>query len=666
MIAELGQIALILALALALVQSGFPLAGAVRGDADWMALARPAANAQCLFVAIAFACLIQLLIGNDFSVLYVAQHSNSALPLRYRVSAAWGGHEGSVLLWVLIHSGWTCAVALASRRLDDAIAARVLGVMGLISIGFLLFILFTSNPFQRLLPAAADGADLNPLLQDIGLIIHPPLLYMGYVGTVVAFAFAIAALLGGRFEAAWARWARPWAIVAWCFLTLGIAMGSAWAYYELGWGGWWFWDPVENASLMPWLVSTALLHSLVATDKRGAFRMWTVLLAIVAFALSLLGTFLVRSGVLTSVHAFATDPARGIYILGFLTVVVGASLGLFAWRAPRAGIGEPFHAISRESFLLANNILLTVAFMAVLLGTLYPLVIDVLGMGKMSVGPPYFEAIMVPLMAPALFLMGVGPLTRWRRAEPVALARQLRWALATSAAAALVAPWALGSWKPMVGFGLFLATWIVCASGVDLVGRLRRQAARPASYYGMLIAHCGVAVFIVGVTVVKGYETEQDVMMGTGDRVELAGHVFHLDGVRQVRGPNYLAHRATLTVTRQGRPVTILEPERRIYTAGRQPTPMTEAAIDPGLFRDLYAALGDPAGEQRWIMRIHHKPFVEWIWAGCVLMAVGGAFAVRGLRQHGRRTVPEPAARSTAAPATTTTPTAAVSAVTSS
>ncbi|OJU89891.1 MAG: c-type cytochrome biogenesis protein CcmF [Burkholderiales bacterium 66-5] len=648
MIAELGQLALILALAMAIVQCVVPLAGAARGNPDWMALARPAAIGQFLFVATAFACLTMSFVNNDFSVLYVAQHSNSALPLIYRICAVWGGHEGSILLWALILASWTLAVSLFSNNLDDQTTARIIGVIGLISIGFLLFILFTSNPFERLIPAAADGQDLNPQLQDPGLIIHPPLLYMGYVGTVVAFAFAIAALLAGRLDAAWARWSRPWATVSWGFLTLGIAVGSAWAYYELGWGGWWFWDPVENASLMPWLVSTALLHSLAVTEKRNTFKLWTALLAIIAFSLSLLGTFLVRSGVLTSVHAFATDPSRGIYILGFLTLVVGGSLVLFAWRAPKVGLGARFGMVSREAMLLVNNVVLLVAFTAVLLGTLYPLLIDALGMGKLSVGPPYFNAVFVPLMAPALFLMGIGPIARWREDKAMALALKLRWALGVSLVAALISPWLLGNWKPLVGFGLFLAFWIATTTVYNLYERLkshpapswrRRISMQPGSYYGMLLAHLGVAIFIVGVTIVNGYEVEKDVTMEPGETTSIAGYTFQFEGTSRKQGPNYTADVGILTVTSNGKPVTTLKPERRIYTASRNPMPMTEAAINPGLTRDLYAALGDQLTDKRWIVRVYFKPFVDWIWFGCLIMALGGLFAVMDRRYRiARRT----------------------------
>ncbi len=644
MTAELGHFSLILALAVALVLGTLPLAGAARGNAAWMALARPAARAQFLFVAIAYACLTDAFVSNDFSVQYVAEHSNSMLPLVYRIAGVWGGHEGSILLWILMLAGWTLAVSIFSRELPERMVARILGIMGLISCGFLLFTLITSNPFDRLLPAALEGQDLNPLLQDPGMVIHPPMLYMGYVGFSVVFAFAISALLSGRLDAAWARWSRPWVTVAWCFLTLGIALGSAWAYYELGWGGWWFWDPVENASFMPWLAGTALIHSLAVTERRGGFRMWTALLAIIAFSLSLLGTFLVRSGVLSSVHAFATDPARGVFILGFLVVVIGGSLILFAWRAPQVGAGGSFEPVSRESMLLANNVLLLVATAAVLLGTLYPLVLDALGMGKISVGPPYFEAVFVPLVAPALFLMGVGPLARWRQASVIDLARQLRWAMAVSAITALVAPFLLGAWTPWVGFGLLLATWIVSSSVVNLLGRLRahpapsvlaRQAAQPGSYYGMLLAHCGMAVFIVGVTLVKGYEIEKDVKMQVGDVATIGGYTFRFDSVKELRGPNYTGAHATLTVTRDGQTVAIMEPEKRLYTATR--TPMTEAAIATGFTRDLYVSVGEPLPDGAWAVRLHIKPFIDWIWGGCVLMALGGLLAVLDRRYRAAR-----------------------------
>jgi cytochrome c-type biogenesis protein CcmF len=658
MIVEIGHFAMILALAMALSQAVLPLIGAHTGNTAWMSLAKPSAAGQFLFMLIAYGCLTASFINNDFSVLLAANHSNSTLPLMYRVAAVWGNHEGSILLWSLILAGWTFAVSILSRQLDERTVARLLGVMGLISIGFLLFTLTTSNPFERLLPAAADGRDLNPLLQDPGMAIHPPMLYMGYVGFVVAFAFAISALLSGRMDAAWARWSRPWTTVAWCFLTCGIALGSFWAYYELGWGGWWFWDPVENASFMPWLVGTALIHSLAVTEKRGGFKMWTALLAILAFSLSLLGTFIVRSGVLTSVHAFATDPARGIFILGFLALVVGSSLLLFAWRAPKVGVGGSFEAVSRESMLLANNVLLVVAAGAVLLGTTYPLVLDALGMGKISVGPPYFNAVFVPLMAPALFLMGVGPMTQWRQAAVVDLARRLRWALAVSAISAVVAPLLLGHWTPMVGFGLLLAVWIASTCVLNLVVRVREHSAgvwqalarQPGSYYGMLLAHLGVAAFIVGVTAVSAFQSESDVRMEPGQTASAGGYDFRMEGVREVRGPNYVATAATINVTRDGKPIATLVPQRRVYNVSR--SPMTEVAIDRSLTRDLYVALGEPVGDKAWGVRVHHKPLVNWIWLGCLMMAIGGVLAVSDRRYRMlRRAAPEPVApRPDAAP----------------
>ena len=648
MIYELGHVALILALAMALAQGVFPLIGAQTGNVAWMSLARPSAHGQFLFLVIAYGCLTHAFITNDFSVALAANHSNSKLPLVFRITAVWGNHEGSILLWALILAGWTFAVSIFSRQLDLRMLARVLGVMGLISCGFLLFTLFTSNPFERLFPVPADGQDLNPLLQDAGMIIHPPMLYMGYVGFVVAFAFAVSALLSGRLDAAWARWSRPWTTVAWCFLTCGIALGSFWAYYELGWGGWWFWDPVENASFMPWLVGTALIHSLAVTEKRGGFKMWTALLAIMTFSLSLLGTFIVRSGVLSSVHAFASDPARGVFILGFLALVVGGSLALFAVRAPKVGLGGTFELISRESMLLANNVLLVVAAAAVLLGTLYPLVIDALGMGKLSVGPPYFDAVFVPLMTPALFLMGVGPLARWRQASVGDLARRLRWAIGVSVASAVVAFVSLGKWTPMIGLGLALAVWVGSTAVLNLVLRLRehpaptlwkRLSVQPGSYFGMLLAHFGVAVFIVGVTMVSGFQSETDVRMEVGDTASVAGFTFKLEGVTQVPGPNYTASRAVVSISRDGRAVATLSPERRVYTV--RGMPMTEVGIDRGFTRDLYVALGDPVSATAWSVRLHHKPFVNLIWIGCLLMALGGLLAVLD-RRYRRQPVAAP------------------------
>jgi cytochrome c-type biogenesis protein CcmF len=621
MIPELGQLALCLALVVALIQGIVPLV-----NPSQSALARSAAQAQALLVAFAFGCLTWSFVTNDFSVSYVAMHSNSALPLHYRVAGVWGGHEGSFLLWCLILCVWMVAVSLFSAHLPEEMTARVLGVMGVLGAGFLAFMLFTSNPFERLFPAAPDGRDLNPLLQDPGMVLHPPMLYMGYVGFSVAFAFAVAALLSGRLDAAWARWSRPWTTVAWCFLTLGIALGSAWAYYELGWGGWWFWDPVENASFMPWLVGTALIHSLAVTEKRGAFRSWTVLLAILAFALSLLGTFLVRSGVLTSVHAFAVDPKRGIFILGLLALFVGGALVLYVWRTSRIGLGGEFEPVSRESFLLANNVLLAAAAGTVFLGTLYPLAIDAFGAGKISVGPPYFETVFVPLMAPALFLMGVGPLARWKRSSLPELAVQLRWALGVSLVLGFLSPFLFGDWSGMVGFGLALAIWIVLSALLSL----RKSIKQTRSHYGMVTAHIGVAVFVVGVTLVKGYESAEDVRLSPGEAATLGSYVFTLHQVSTVKGPNYVAARAQVSVTRSGRPVTTLYPERRQYTV--QDQVMTEAAIDPGLTRDLYVSLGDPLGGGAWLLKLQHKPFVDWIWGGCLIMALGGLLAASDRR----------------------------------
>lgn len=640
MVPEIGQLALILALLLALTQATLPLLGAASGNRRWVAIAAPAGQAQFIFVAIAFGCLAYCFITNDFSVLNVATNSNSRLPLQYRLAATWGSHEGSLLLWSLMLGLWTVAVSLFSRHLPDDMVARVISVMGIVSVGFLLFMLLTSNPFARLIPAAPDGRDLNPLLQDPAMVAHPPMLYMGYVGFSVAFAFAISALISGRLDATWARWSRPWTTVAWVFLTCGIALGSWWAYYELGWGGWWFWDPVENASFMPWLVGTALIHSLAVTEKRGGFKSWTVLLAIAAFSLSLLGTFLVRSGVLTSVHAFATDPKRGIFILAFLVVVIGGSLLLYAWRAKNVGLGSKFEVVSRESFLLSNNVLLTVAAASVLLGTLYPLIVDALGMGKLSVGPPYFNSVFVPLMVPAVFLMGVGPIARWKKASLPELAVRLRWAFLASAVTALILPFVLGQWKPLVSLGLMLALWVVTTAFLNLWERVRtspgqlsfprKLAAQGRSYYGMQLAHLGVAVFVVGVTMVTGYQTEQDVRMEIGDTVSAGGYTFQFNGVANVAGPNYRAARAEIDVIRDGAVVNKMYPEKRSYLSTE--SVMTETAIDSGLFRDLYVSLGEPVSAGAWSVRVYYKPFVGWIWGGAVLMAMGGGLALSDRR----------------------------------
>jgi cytochrome c-type biogenesis protein CcmF len=651
-IPEIGHFSLILALLVSLVLGSFPIIGAARGNTVWMGLAKPLASVQFILIAFAFLCLVYAFAYMDYSVLYVANNSNSKLPLQFRIAAVWGGHEGSLLLWALILSIWTFAVSLFSKHIPDDMRARILGVMGLVSVGFLLFMLMVSNPFERLIPAALDGRDLNPLLQDPGMIFHPPMLYMGYVGFSVAFAFSIAALLGGQLDAAWARWSRPWTILAWIFLTVGIMAGSNWAYYELGWGGWWFWDAVENASFMPWLVGTALIHSLAVTEKRGSFKAWTVLLAICAFSLSLLGTFLVRSGVLTSVHAFATDPRRGIFILAFLVVVIGGSLLLFAWRASTVGRGGKFDVVSRESFLLANNVLLAVAALSVLLGTLYPLFLDALNLGKISVGPPYFDAVFAPLMAPAIFLMGIGPIARWKEAALPELAMRLRWAFGISIATAVILPLMLGNFTPMIGFGLFLAFWVFATSAelvyqrlgksdLPLMGRIRGNS---RSWWGMVIAHLGIAVFVLGVTIVKGFESEIAVKMLPGDVAHLAGYDFTFDGVMDSHGPNYEVSRGQIHVTKNGVLRTILEPEKRLYTVTNMP--MTEAGISPHIIHDLYASLGEPLEGGAWSVRIYHKPMVEWIWFGCLMMAFGGFLALADKRYRLKKRAPSKEAKS--------------------
>jgi cytochrome c-type biogenesis protein CcmF len=646
MIPELGHFALWLALGVALVLGVVPMVGAQQGRGDWMALARPAARWLFALVVLAFLCLAASFVGNDFSVRYVAENSNSALPLPYRIAGVWGGHEGSLLLWVTMLCVWLLAVAQFSRHLPLPVLARILAVMGLVSMGFLLFMLLTSNPFDRLLPVPPDGRDLNPLLQDPGMVFHPPTLYMGYVGFSVAFAFAVAALIGGNLDAQWARWTRPWTTVAWMFLTVGIAMGSWWAYYELGWGGWWFWDPVENASFMPWLVGTALIHSLAVTEKRGSFKSWTVLLAIMAFSLSLLGTFLVRSGVLSSVHAFATDPTRGLFILVFLGAVVGSSLTLYAWRAPKVGLGVRFAVLSRETMLLANNVLLIVAMAAVLLGTLYPLLLDALGMGKISVGPPYFDTVFVPLMAPLVFLMGVGPLARWKQTELPDLARRLRWAAGVAVVAALVTGWIHGRIGLMSSLGLVMAFWIVASVATDLWERVQpaggvranvwqRLRQIPRAMVGMMFAHLGVAAFIFGVTMVQTYQIERDLKMGLGDSAEIAGYTFTFRGVRDRTGPNYQATQGLVEVSRDGRKLREMRPEKRVYRV--QQNPMTEAAIAPSLTGDLYVSLGEPLDKDAWLVRIYIKPFIDWVWGGCLLMAFGGLLAVTDKRYRVRQ-----------------------------
>ncbi|MCQ4233331.1 heme lyase CcmF/NrfE family subunit [Pseudomonas stutzeri] len=637
MIPELGHLAMILALCLACVQGTLPLIGAWRGDRQWMSLAQPAAWGQFAFLAFAFACLTYAFMVDDFSVSYVAQNSNSALPWYYKFSAVWGAHEGSLLLWAFILSAWTFAVSVFSRQLPEEMLARVLGVMGLISIGFLLFLIVTSNPFDRLLPQSpTDGRDLNPLLQDFGLVVHPPMLYMGYVGFSVAFAFAIAALLGGRLDAAWARWSRPWTLVAWAFLGIGIALGSWWAYYELGWGGWWFWDPVENASFMPWLVGTALIHSLAVTEKRGVFKSWTVLLAIAAFSLSLLGTFLVRSGVLTSVHAFATDPERGVFILVFLLVVVGGSLTLFALRAPVVKSQVGFGLWSRETLLLINNLLLVVATAMILLGTLYPLLLDALSGAKLSVGPPYFNAMFVPLMAALLLALAVGILVRWKDTPLRWLLGMLTPVLIASAVLGGLGALAFGDFHWAVLAVSFLAAWVVLASVRDLLDKTRHKGllngmrSLAPSYWGMHLAHIGLVMCALGVVLTSQQSAERDLRLAPGESLELGGYQFVFEGAQHHEGPNYTSDRATIRVLDGDREIAVLHPEKRLYTV--QQMPMTEAGIDAGFTRDLYVALGEPLGDGAWAVRVHIKPFVRWIWLGGLMMAFGGMLAASDRR----------------------------------
>jgi cytochrome c-type biogenesis protein CcmF len=586
-------------------------------------------------------------VRNDFTVLNVASHSNTALPVMYRIAASWGSHEGSLLLWLLMQAGWAWAVAMFSRNLPLPVLARILSVMGLLTLSFLLFVLFTSNPFERLLPAPLDGRDLNPQLQDPGMIFHPPMLYMGYVGMSVAFSFAVAALIGGNLDAQWARWSRPWTTVAWAFLTFGIALGSWWAYYELGWGGWWFWDAVENASFMPWLVATALIHSLAVTEKRGSFKSWTVLLAIMAYSLSLLGTFLVRSGVITSVHSFASDPARGLFILIMLAITVGSALALFAWRSPKVGLGARFSMLSRETLLLANNVLLVVATAAVMLGTLYPLILDALGLGKISVGAPYFDAVFVPIMAVLVFFMGIGPLARWKHDELPALGKRLRWAAGVTVVTAALGAWIGGEMTLGSVVGLLMAFWIVASVAAELWERVRpvggvranvwhRLGQVPRATAGMMLAHVGVAVFVFGVTMVGTYDIERDVAMSPGDSTTVRGYTFTYMGAQGVRGPNFDAMRGHLVVTRDGRPVSDMYPEKRVYRVQRNP--MTEAAIDSRIQGDLYVQLGEVIKGDTWLVRIWVKPFVSWIWGGCLLMGLGGMLAVADRRYRVRAT----------------------------
>jgi cytochrome c-type biogenesis protein CcmF len=636
-IVELGHFALILGFCFALVLAVLPLWGVQRGDQMAMAAARYLSFAQFLFTTIATACLVYAFMTDDFSVDIVAAQSNSLLPNAYKFSAMWGGHEGSLLLWLEILTLWTVAVAIFSRQLPRDILARVLAVMGMIAVGFFSFSLFTSNPFARhLLNVPSDGQDLNPLLQDPGMVIHPPMLYIGYVGFSVAFAFAIAALLSGRMDASWARWSRPWTNTAWLFLTVGIALGSWWAYYELGWGGWWFWDPVENASFMPWLVGTALIHSLAVTEKRGVFKSWTLLLAIFAFSLSLLGTFLVRSGVLTSVHAFAADPTRGMFILAFLFLVVGGSLTLYAFKAPAAKTAPSFGWLSREALLLANNIVLVVAAMTVLLGTLFPLIMDFAGLGKYSVGPPYFNAIFVPLMCLLALLVGIGPSSQWKRTGAQRWWRALLGAFIASVAIGLILPNAFADeFQFGATVGVLLAAWIVLSSAVNLRSKTRNAASLLSglrrltpSYYGMLLAHLGFAASVLGVAMVTSFNDERDIRMEVGDRMnDVSGYEVRFDGVQSITGPNYQGQRGSFTLWEAGDFVADLHPEKRRYHA-RSGQVMTEAAIDASLLRDVYIALGEPVGENAWAVRIHVKPFIRFIWLGAILMALGALLAI--------------------------------------
>src|SRR5690554_2628268 len=654
MVPEYGQLALIIALVIAAAQFIVPAIG-LRLNKEWiMAYARPLAIAQATFLLISLFILGYGFVHDDFSISYIANNSNTALPYFFKISAIWGAHEGSLLLWIAMLGSWGMAVAIFSRSLPLDMIARVLSILGLVSVGFILFTVETSNPFARSLPGIpTEGADLNPLLQDFGLIVHPPMLYMGYVGFSVAFAFAIAALLGGRLDAAWARWSRPWTIVAWAFLGLGIVLGSWWAYYELGWGGWWFWDPVENASFMPWLVGTALIHSLAVTEKRGVFKSWTVLLAIAAFSLSLLGTFLVRSGVLTSVHAFATDPERGVFILGFLLIVVGGSLALYALRAPVVKSQIGFALWSRETLLLVNNVILVVATLMVLLGTLYPMALDALTGTMVSVGPPYFNALFVPLMAALMLAMGVGVLSRWKDTPVKWLVGQLKWVLVLSAIAAVgLAVW-IGDHHVAVASMLFLVLWVAGASLRDILDKSRNKGlvrgvrALTRSYWGMTLAHLGIAICAVGVVGASLFDSQRDLRMAPGDALELGGYRFVFQGADHREGPNWISDEGIIEVYRNERRITTLTPEKRLYTV--QNMPMTEAGIHPGFTRDLFVAMGEPLENGAWAIRVHIKPFVRWIWGGGLLMTIGGLLAASDkryrLKVRQRRTVPQTATR---------------------
>ena len=636
MLPELGHFALILALLLAALQAFFGIAGPMLGRDRWIAAVTPAVAGQAVMVSTAVACLISSFVGNDFSVMYVAENSNTALPLFYRVTALWGAHEGSLLLWIMLLAAWTVAVTIGASRLPPRFAARVLGVLGVVSFGFLLFTLATSNPFLRLDPAAPDGRDLNPILQDPGLAVHPPILYTGYVGFAVAFAFACAAMLEGRLDQNWARWTRPWTTTAWAFLTCGIALGSFWAYYELGWGGFWFWDPVENASFMPWLVGTALVHSLAVTDKRGLFKSWTLLLAILAFSLSMLGTFLVRSGVLVSVHSFAADPTRGIFILVFLIVMIGGALSLYAWRAPLLKSTAGFEFGARESFLLFNNVLLVIAAATVFAGTLAPLISDTLKLGTLSVGPPYFNPTFMMSMLPLLALLSVGIHASWKRGRLGDKQRVLLYTLVTAAVLACGLTFGIYSRGHLLTpVAATLGLWIVLASLVDPIDRWRRGLSLSRGVLGMTVAHIGLALAVIALTTVQSFTIERDVALAPGGTAHVGGYDFRFDGVRAVEGPNYDAVGGTLAVTRHGAPVAIMTPQKRQYWVQHQV--ISETAIRMHRGNNILLALGEDLGAGRWSVRIQIRPLVSLVWIAAFIMALGGALAASDRRYRTAR-----------------------------
>jgi cytochrome c-type biogenesis protein CcmF len=641
MIPEIGHFALILALVIAVTQATLPLVGAARGQAALMALAKPTALLQLLMIAIAFLALTHAYVTSDFSVLNVVQNSHTAKPLLYKISGVWGNHEGSMLLWVLILAVFGSAVALFGGNLPPGLRARVLAIQAWIAAGFLAFSLFTSNPFERIFPAPPNGEDLNPLLQDPGLAFHPPMLYLGYVGFSMAFSFAIAALIEGKVDAAWARWVRPWTLLAWCFLTAGIALGSWWAYYELGWGGWWFWDPVENVSFMPWLLGTALLHSAIVVEKRDTLKVWTILLAILTFSLSLIGTFIVRSGLLTSVHAFATDPTRGFFILMLLAVTIGGSLVLFAVRAPSLKGGGLFQPISREGGLILNNLLLATACATVLLGTLYPLFLEAMDGSKVSVGPPFFNATFVPIMTPLIAAMAIGPYLAWKRADLAGVLGRLKFA-AAAAAVAVVAAFYLKSGGPVLApIAMGFAAWLFAGAVVEWGNRIkflraplaesfRRARRMPRSAHGMTLAHAGLAIALAGIIGSSFWQEEAVRALTPGESIELGGYSYRFESVGQIEGPNYVADRGRFTVTRDGREVAVLEPEKRLYSVQNMPT--TEAAIHTTGTTDLYVVLGDRNEQGGWTVRIFHEPLVPWIWLGAMVMVLGGAVSLSDRR----------------------------------